>query len=99
MLSWLSDIWNAIKDLPFLILDGIVDLINAFIAGIAALAELLLDLLPAFPDPPSGPESGIVSWLLWMVPLGTMLSLFSVLVTLWITFLLVKTALKWVKVL
>jgi hypothetical protein len=34
-----------------------------------------------------------------MVPLGTMLSLFTVLVSLWIGFLGVKVALKWAKAL
>jgi hypothetical protein len=99
MLGFLEDIWHGILDLPFLIIGGLVELINALIIAIAALAEFLLSLLPAFPDPPSEPASGIVGWLLWMVPLGTMLALFTLLVSLWIGFLGVKVALKWVKAL
>jgi hypothetical protein len=99
MLGFLEDIWHGILDLPFLIIGGLVEMINALIVAIAALAEFLLALLPSFPDPPSEPASGIVGWLLWMVPLGTMLALFTVLVSLWVGFLGVKMALKWVKAL
>jgi hypothetical protein len=99
MLGWLSDIWEAIKDVPYLIVAGLVEVVNAIIAAVAAFCEVLLALLPSFPDPPSEPVSGIAGWLLWMVPLGTMLSLFTTLVALWITFLGIKVALKWVKIL
>lgn len=99
MFSWLSDIWHAIKDLPFLIVGLLVELVNALIAAIAALAKLVLGLLPGFPDPPSSPDSGIGALLLWVVPLGPILTVFSILVACWVSFLAVKIALRWVKAL
>jgi hypothetical protein len=99
VLSFLEKIWHAVLDVPFLILGLLVEAINGVIAAIAALAKFLLGLLPSFPDPPGEPDGGLLAWLLWMVPLGTMLSLFSILVAMWIGFLAIKTALNWVKVL
>lgn len=99
MLSWLSDIWHAIMDLPYLLVALLVEALNALIAALAALAELVLGLLPGFPDPPSGPDSGIGALLLWVVPLGPILSVFTILVSCWVSFLAVKIALRWVKAL
>lgn len=98
MLGWLSDIWYAIMDLPYLVVALLVELVNAFIAAIAALAVLVLSLLPAFPDPPGTP-GGIGGALLWVVPLGPILSVFAILVSCWVAFLAVKIALRWVKAL
>jgi uncharacterized membrane protein YdjX (TVP38/TMEM64 family) len=98
MLGWLEDIWNAIKDVPYLILAGLVEVLNAIIAAIAALATLVLSLLPGFPEPPSAP-SGVVGGLLWFLPLGTILAFFSLMVSCWLGFLAVKIALKWVRAL
>ena len=98
MLGWLEDIWHAIKDVPFLILGGLVEIVNLLVAAIAALAVFLLSLLPGFPDPPAAP-GGVMGALLWVVPLGPILAFFSLMITCWIGFLAIKVALRWVKAL
>jgi len=98
MLGWLEDIWHAIKDLPYLIIGGLVEVVNAIVAAIAALASAILSLLPGFPDSPDTP-GGVMGALLWVVPLAPILSFFSLMVTAWIGFLAIKVALKWVKAL
>jgi uncharacterized membrane protein YdjX (TVP38/TMEM64 family) len=96
--AWLEDIWHAIKDVPFLLLAGLVEIINLLIGAIAALAMLLLSLLPGFPDPPSAP-GGVMGALLWVVPLGPILAFFSLMMACWVAFLAIKVGLRWVKAL
>jgi hypothetical protein len=99
MLGLLADIWNAIRSLPYLIIDFLVMVLNALIVAIGAFASLVLGLLPSFPAGPGAPTGGVLGFLNWIAPLGPMIATFAVLVTAWTTFLLVKVALKWVKAL
>jgi uncharacterized membrane protein YdjX (TVP38/TMEM64 family) len=98
MLGWLEDIWHAVKDLAYVLVGLLVELINALIAAIAALAVLLLSLLPGFPDPPTAP-SGVIGALFWVVPIGSILGFFMLMVSCWISFLAIKVGLRWVKAL
>jgi hypothetical protein len=98
MFDWLSDIWTAIKDLPFLIADLLVGILNAFVVAIAALATLLLSLLPGFPDAPSAP-GGVLGFLWWVVPVEALLAFFMLMVACWVSFLAIKVGLRWVKAL
>lgn len=98
MLGWLEDIWHGILDIPFVLIGLLVEVVNEIIAAIAALASVVLLLLPGFPDPPEAP-GGVVGLLLWVVPLGSILAIFSLFVSCWVSFLAVKIALRWVKAL
>lgn len=98
MFEWLSDIWTAIKDLPFLLADLLVGIVNAVIVGIAALAAALLALLPGFPDAPSAP-GGVLGFLWWVVPIEAVLAFFMLMVGCWVSFLAIKVGLRWVKAL
>lgn len=98
MFSWLESIWRAIRDLPFLIADLVMGIVNAFIVAIAALAGAMLSLLPTFPDPPSAP-GGVLGFLWWVVPVEGVLGFFMLMVGCWVGFLGVKVALRWVKAL
>lgn len=99
MLGWLSDIWHAIMDLPFLIIDLLVMVLNALIAAVGALAQALFSLLPDMPDPPDEPPSVVLEWLSFFFPLGQLFVGFSVLAGLWATFLIIRMGLNWVKAL
>jgi len=94
-----SGILNGILDIPFLLLDGLVDIFNAFISAIAVLAQGFLNLLPAFPAAPDPPSEGILGFLTWLVPLGGLLVTFAALMGVWIAFLAFKVVLSWVKAL
>ncbi len=98
MLGFLEEILHGVLDIPFLIIGGLVELVNGIITMIAALAKALLSLLPGFPAYPKAP-SGVAGGFLWFVPLGPILAFFSLMVTCWLTFLGIKIALKWVKAL
>lgn len=98
MFGWLEDIWHAIKDLAYILVGLLVELLNAIIAAIAAMAVFLLSLLPGFPDPPSAP-GGVMGALLWVVPLGPILAFFSLMMGCWLAFLAIKVGLRWVKAL
>jgi|GEM_PF-5626746 len=98
MLSALGDLLHGILDLPFVLINLLVAILNGLIAALAAIASAALSLLPGFPSPPSAP-GGVVGALLWVFPLGTVLSFFGLMVACWVTFLGVKVALKWFRVL
>ena len=97
MLSFLSDIWNAIRDVPFLVVGFFVDIINGAIISIGAFLNVVFAVLPGFPSAPSAPNSGVLSWLLYFVPLGSILSFAALMLTCWVTFLGIKVALKWMR--
>jgi uncharacterized membrane protein YdjX (TVP38/TMEM64 family) len=98
MLSALQSVGEGILDLPFVLINLIVDLVNAVIVAFAAIGSAALSLLPGFPSAPS-PPGGVTGALLWFFPLGTVLSFFGVMVTAWVAFLGVKAALNWARVL
>jgi len=98
VLSFLEDILHGILDLPYVLINLLVAMVNGLIAALAAIAAAALSLLPGFPEAPSAP-GGVVGALLWFFPLGTVLSFFGLMVTAWVTFLGVKVALKWFRVL
>lgn len=98
MLTFLEEILHGILSIPYLVIGLLVELLNAIIVAIAALAELVLSLLPGFPEAPTAP-GGVVGGLLWFLPLGPILSFFALMVSCWLGFLAVKIALKWVRAL
>lgn len=99
MLTFLEEILHGILSLPY-VLDGLlVELINALILAIVALANALLSLLPGFPEPPGAPAGGIVGGILYFFPIVSIVSILTTFVTAWIVFLGVRVALRWVKAL
>jgi hypothetical protein len=82
-----------------LTVDALVSSFNLFIVGVAALATTFLALLPAFPAAPDAPSDGILGFIVWLVPLGGMITAFAGFTACWITFLGLKIALRWVKAL
>jgi hypothetical protein len=98
MLGPLEDVLHGILDLPFVLINLLIDSVNATITAIAAIANALVSLLPGFPSAPTAP-GGVVGALLWFFPLGTVLSFFALMVTAWVTFLGIRAALNWFRVL
>lgn len=97
--SLLKTIWCAILSVPYYIADFLVMILNALVVALGALGQGLLALCPPFPDPPTQPAGGWVGYLNWFLPVGGLLAGLMVFVTLWLTFLVLRTALKWVKAL
>lgn len=99
MFDVLSDIWDGIRSLPYLVADLLVGVFNAVIVAFGALATVILAIMPGFPEAPEPPTSGVLGLLNWVIPLGPVLAGFSTIVIAWTSFLAFKIALKWVKAL
>jgi hypothetical protein len=99
MLDWLSKIWCAIVQLPELIADQLVGLVNLAISGIAGAAQAALDVLPDIPEAPDVPAdwATALGWVNWLMPLGGLLSGVAIIATLLIIFWGVAIVLRWVK--
>lgn len=99
MLGLLSKLWNAIRDVPYLLLDGLVAVLNLLIAGLAAIGMAAISLLPDMPAEPDAIDSGVMGGLLWFLPLGPILAFFTAGLTCWLSFMAVKAAINWAKLL
>jgi hypothetical protein len=81
-----------------LLLGALVSVVNALVVALAAFLAGVLSLLPTLPDPPDVGGQWM-SWLNWIVPVGTMLATLTAFVVIWVSFLLVRVALKWARAL
>src|SRR4051794_5385900 len=99
MLGLLRSIWNGIRDIPYLVADFFVMIINGLVAAIGAAIHFFVSLLPSFPAAPGTPDSGALQWINYFVPLSGLLTLFVTFVSCWLGFLAIRIALRWVKAL
>jgi hypothetical protein len=97
MLGGLESLLNAVRDVPYLLAGLVVESINGWIGAIAFLGSALVAALPAFPAVPTVPEAPAAA-LSWLVPVGAVMAVFTVMLTLWLTFMGLKIALNWAKV-
>jgi hypothetical protein len=80
------------------LLDALTAVINALVVALAAVLTGLLALLPSLPSAPSVGGQWI-GWLNWIVPVGSLLGILSAFVVIWVSFLLLRVGLKWVRAL
>jgi hypothetical protein len=102
MLSALWSIWHVIEYLPDYILVAFIDGVNAFFLAVGAFLVVLHDGLPNMPTDPLSVTDGAPTWLSWLnwgYPIGSLLAVWSLLLGLWLVFLPIRTALRWVKLL
>jgi hypothetical protein len=99
VLGALKAILCAVLNVPYVIADWLVAVVNLLVAAVGALATGVLALCPPFPDPPDAPLGGFIGWLNWFFPVGGLLAGLAVFMGLWTLFLVVRTALKWVRAL
>jgi uncharacterized membrane protein len=99
VLDWLNGIWHAVTNFGQLVAYGLVSVVNALIAALGAFIAAVIGLFPTLPAAPGPPSSGVLQWVNYFLPLGGMLALFGTFVTLWISFLGIRVALKWAKAL
>lgn len=98
-MNWLEQIGCYFLSAVAWLLTGIVYVIDQFIAAIAAIASTAIALLPDFPTTPETPASVIdgARAVNWIVPVGTLLAVLASCVTLWMLWLFVSSALRWVR--
>jgi hypothetical protein len=88
----------ALLDIGSMLHDALVTVVNALIVAVAAVINAAMSILPSLPTPPdvSGPWMG---WLNWIVPVGPLLAGLSAFVAIWVSFLVLRIALKWARAL
>jgi hypothetical protein len=99
MIGVLNAILCVLQNLLLAILWAGATVVNALVLAIAGLAAVVGLLLPGMPEPPPPPASGVLQVFAWFYPVGGLLAGLLVFVTLWITVVAIRAALRWVKLL
>jgi hypothetical protein len=92
MLSLLQNIIEIVGFLPEYILDGIEQVINLFFAGVQALWETAVSLIP-LPGIPAVPE--YISAINWFFPVGAVISIMVPVMFGYVAFLVIRWIYKW----
>jgi hypothetical protein len=96
MLSLLGDLLAGIELIGQFALWGIETAINGVGAAVVLLFNALLALLPSMPS--IGVLSGEwMGWLNWFFPVGDFLTILATCVVMWIAFLAVRYALRFIR--
>ncbi|MEX2105927.1 MAG: hypothetical protein WD810_03410 [Solirubrobacterales bacterium] len=99
MITLLEQIVCTLEKLAALIVNGVVGMVNGMIVGVGALLSVVLLLLPEMPEPPASPTSGVLQWINYVVPLAPLAAVVATLGGLFAGYLLVRTALNWLRAL
>jgi len=97
MLSVLGFVLDGIELIGTYVLWAGETLINAIGAAVVALYALLIALLPSMSDAPAIGHPQWLDWLSWFYPVGDLIAGLAVIVTLWIGFLAVRYALRFIR--
>lgn len=89
MFDWL---FNSFEQLA----QGIV---NAIVAGIAAILSPMVSTLPDMPALPTMPAAFTTaySWVAWFFPVGTLVDVLAFVLAMWIVWQVVVLILRWAK--
>lgn len=98
MLSLLTDIWHGVLDIPYLIVNLLIESFNGWILILAALLSSVLAVLPGFPEVPTL-DGDVLQGVAWFLPIGPMLAIFATFVAAWVIWMGIQVALRWVKAL
>ena len=97
MLSILSDILCWIEQLGFMVLNAIIKFTNLLILGVGDAVVWIVGLMPLMPDFPSPPDSGVLGWLNWALPIAGMVTVLSTVVSIWLIILGARVLLNWLR--
>jgi hypothetical protein len=96
VLSWLSDIWHAIMDLPYLLVGLLIESINGWILILATVLAALFSVLPSFPQLPDL-SSQVLGGVAWFLPVSEMVGAITAFVAAFIVWLGIQVAARWGK--
>lgn len=99
MLDFLGGILEGVRAIGQLVLWALVTVVNLVVDAIGAFIAAVISLFPQLPAAPGPPDSGILQWVNYFLPLGGMLALFAVFLGCWVAFLGIRVALRWAKAL
>jgi hypothetical protein len=89
-----SEILCLLSVLANIIEGAVVAFVNVFIISIGGWLQLLAAVLPGMPPTPSGSAPEAVSWANWIIPIPAMVVVVSLLLTLWLTIIGIRAALR-----
>lgn len=96
MLSLLESILHGILDIPYLVVNLLVEAFNGWILILAGLLSLVLSVLPGFPAVPAFSET-VVGGVAWFLPVAPMLAIFSTFLAAWVLWMGYSVIMRWVK--
>jgi hypothetical protein len=99
MIDLLKGIFNGIKALGEMVLWALVSFINLLVEAVGAVIEFVFSILPEMPPTPEAPDSGVLQWITWVLPMGGLIAGFLIFLGIWSAFLVVRVIGRWVKVL
>lgn len=100
MLGVLEQILCYIRQIGALVANGVVGVINDFLAAVAFVIEEGIALLPEFPELPAVPEQFAtgLSWVAFFFPLDTVVLIVAFEAVVFVAWHAVAWALRWAKV-
>lgn len=99
LLDALNAVLCAVENLALSFLAVITLAINGVLVAVGALVDVLIAALPTWAPATDHFTSGILAWVNWILPVDTVVSLWTTLVTVAGALLLVRVAARWVKLL
>lgn len=98
-LGWLTGCLECVaRFLVGLLLAGLTELVNLFVAALMLLLSPILALLPDVSFDQLLPDWPWLAWINYMIPLDYALALFTIVVTVLLAWRVVSIGLRWLKV-
>jgi hypothetical protein len=97
LISAVETIFGILENLGDLIAYGAITAWNALVTAIDAAIAFFFSLLPHFPTAPEITLPEALRWFNWMIPVGTILTIWSTMLGIFLTFMLLKIVLNWLK--
>lgn len=98
MLTFLGDILEGILDLPFLLVNLLIESLNGWIMILSLALSAAVSVLPGFPEVPTL-DGDVISGVAWFLPIAPMLAIFTTFVVAWVVWMGVSVILRWAKAL
>jgi hypothetical protein len=78
---------------------AVVVVFNGLLTAIGTIIGALLAVMPTIPDPPAlpGAMTTALSWIAWVFPVGTMISVFAFMFAAWLLWFVVSIVLRWAR--
>jgi hypothetical protein len=96
VLGWLECVFLMLGEL---VSRGAIEAFNELVRGVGLFLVVLVTLLPNFPAFPSSPNSGVLQWLNWAFPLTGLVTAMTIVISLWVTMVVLRIVARWVKAL
>jgi len=97
ILGWLETIVCILRNIALAFLAGGAALVNLVIKGLGLFMTAILLLLPDLPAPLAPPDNELLQAVNWIFPIGAFLAAGAGLVVMYVAFIAIRIAARWVK--